>query len=245
MKNNSSSVIDLVIITNDLIDKFANFKVYQNDMLSDHFPLSASFHIKTSYIKNPNTIYNKKVNWSLYTEKLDEELKKRTVRVEMEHDYNHFIESIKAAEIASVEIKTKKVDCKTLPNYLLELINSRKVIVKNMRKAKSNFKFKTQYNFLTKLIKNELKAFRECLWTKFCNSIDTTRKNSKEYLDKIKFIGQLECKKKSRGKKKIPNLIQNDITACSNLEKAQLFGSNLEKIFSNEDIAFDVETYKI
>ena len=40
-------------------------------------------------------------------------------------------------------------------------------------------------------------------------------------------------------------MIQNDITACSNLEKAQLFGSNVEKIFSNEDIAtFDVETRK-
>ena len=71
--------------------------------------------------------------------------------------------------------------------------------------------------------------------------MDKTRKNSKEYWDKIKFIGQLEFKNKNR-KKKIPELVQNNVKASTNMDKAQLFGSMLEKVLSNENVnSFDEE----
>ena len=58
--HNSGSVIDLMIISNDLSDKIKEFTVHPNDMLSDHFPISCSFNIKTAHIKNPYTVYLKK-----------------------------------------------------------------------------------------------------------------------------------------------------------------------------------------
>lgn len=42
----SKSVIDLFIISNDLSDKFNYFKVFCNDILSDHSPICGSFNIE-------------------------------------------------------------------------------------------------------------------------------------------------------------------------------------------------------
>ena len=92
------------------------------------------------------------------------------------------------------------------------------------------------YNFLTKLIKIELKAYREKLWLDFCYSLNTSKKNSGEYWDKIKFIGSLVSIKKKR-KTIILQLNSNGFT--SNLEKAELFGRTLKKkVFYNESSSY-------
>mgnify|MGYP006901784339 CR=1 FL=1 len=197
-------------------------------MLSDHFPISASFFIKTGH----DTIIKKKTDWSLYTFLLDKELNKQHIAESLEPDYNNLVNAIISAESAATKTSTKKVDCKTLPSYILDIINCRKETVKNLRKDKfNNSDLKPTYNFLTKLIKSELKAYRELLWTRFCNSLNTTRKNTKEYWDKIKSIGHLETKKPNHTKRQIPILVQNDVTAYSGADKAQMFGQMLKKNF--------------
>ena len=152
--NNSSSVIDLMIVSNDLCDKVVRFKVHSNDMLSDHLPISSSFDLKTGHILNPNTIYINITNWSRFPENLDMELNQQSPTQTLEEEYSGFILAINKAKSAVTVTSTRKID--------------------------------------------QLISYREAIWTKFCNSLDKTRKNSKEYWDKIKFIGQFEFKNKNR-----------------------------------------------
>ena len=74
--SNSNSVIDLMIISNQLCDKLNKFKVHPNDMLSDHFPISGEFRIKTNKLANPDVTYFNRVDWKEYTKLLDIELER-------------------------------------------------------------------------------------------------------------------------------------------------------------------------
>ena len=121
------------------------------------------------------------------------------------------------------------------------MVNSRKAILKELRRHVNDLGLKKQLNFLTKLIKTEIKAFQECLWDKFCLSLNNSCKNSTEYWNKIKAIGSLEYKPRGIKKIRIPDLVLNGQKATNSVEKAEMFGSCLEKIFSDEESPeFDV-----
>lgn len=44
---NSISIIDLLIVSNDLSDKFNSLKINSDNLTSDHYPLKVTFNIKT------------------------------------------------------------------------------------------------------------------------------------------------------------------------------------------------------
>ena len=77
----SLSVIDLMIISNQLCDKLKKFKLHSNDMLSDHFPISSEFRIKTNNLTNPDVTYYNSVDWNEYTKLLNIELERNKVDV--------------------------------------------------------------------------------------------------------------------------------------------------------------------
>ena len=64
-----------MIISNQC-DKLNKFKVHPNDMLSDHFPISGEFRIKTNKLANPDVTYFNRVDWKEYTKLLDIELER-------------------------------------------------------------------------------------------------------------------------------------------------------------------------
>ena len=242
----TTNVIDLMIISNDIAHLFERFKVFKNEMTSDHFPISGSFNIKTENIRNPYTLVKKKIDWEKYESNLDRQLMEPNHTelnlMDMEDDYKLLINSMKIAENNVTTTTTRKLNCKTVPPYLLELIKTRKVIVKELKRDKFNLTLKSKYNQFTKLIKCEFKAIRVNMWTKFCRSIENSKINSSDYWRKIKQIGHLETKSDKRSKTKIPVLKDNGFVANTDLDKAKLFGSTLKKIFSNETVvSFDEE----
>ena len=233
--SSNGSVIDLMIISSDLSDKFNKFTVHPNDMLSDHLPISCTFNLKTKHIRNPYTIYIKKTNWDTYKIELDKELNNYTVTNHIETDYKNLVTSILKAEENSTSIRTRKLNCKTIPKYLLEIINARKSLKRSLSKNPENLFLKAEINIFTKTIREELKAYRESLWLSFCSSLNHTKKYSGDYWNKIKKIDQLGGGNSNKKKKtNIPTLIVNNSIATTNYEKAQIFGSSLEKIFSDE-----------
>ncbi len=91
-------------------------------------------------------------------------------------DYTQLITAIKLAETEATKLTTRKINCKTVLVFLLEFIKTRKSIIKEIKKDKNNQSLKSKYNFFTKLIKYEFKCLKENMWTKFCKSLDTTKK---------------------------------------------------------------------
>lgn len=52
----SKSVIDLILVSNDISDKFNFFKVYNENLTSDHFPIKANFCIESIKTKQKNCV---------------------------------------------------------------------------------------------------------------------------------------------------------------------------------------------
>ena len=242
-----SSILDLMIVSNDIVDKIDKFKVLSQDMTSDHFPIVGTFNFKTNYIKDPFLVYKKRIDWKKYTDNIDLSLRNNygDDNSSLESIYSHFVEVINNSKTVSTTVTTRRINCKTVPKYLLDIIEYRKEIAKEIKKDKSNLSLKTKYNSLTKTIKKEFKAVRENMWTKFCESLDHTKKNSALYWNKIKQIGSMEYKLNRKNKDKIPELSKYGIIASNDEQKAQLFGKTLEKIFSDESSSLFDENHKI
>ena len=204
----SKSIIDLFIISNDLSDKFKFFKVYSDNLTSNHFSICAQFEIET--LKNNSikkVIYSKSTNWLQFQLALDTELKSNFKDLDINEQtdkevklntlYQKFILSVKNAEQASTETVTKRLNSKTLPNFLVEIIKSRKKLIQQLSKNKfqnSIDSIKKKINQYTSIIRSELKAIRESEFLKFCKSIENQKTSSSDYWKKIKFISKLETK---------------------------------------------------
>ena len=129
---------------------------------------------------------------------------------------------INIAIASSTETKTKKINAKTLPSYLVTIIKQRKIANNNFKKT-NDLNIKKHINFLTKIIKGELKAIKEDMWLNFCKSTNQLKKNSKQYWDKIKLISNLDYKK-NKAQNIIPTLLDNNIEYETDKEKALIFG---------------------
>ena len=234
----NSSIIDLMIISSDLNLKLNYFKVKNNDLLSDHQPITGNFNLE---LKNSNyagdIITKRRINWELYTElmqnkfKTDHDHNYNSKLEELESRYKYLASTIHEASVeATITIK-RKINAKTLPNYLQLIIKERKKNQNQFRKH-GNLNIKTHINFLTNIIKGELKALKENMWLKFCKKTEDLQKNSKQYWDKIKLIGSLEYKK-PKSANRIPKLIHDGTNYESDQEKADLFGKILKNVFKD------------
>ncbi|RNA18645.1 hypothetical protein BpHYR1_010256 [Brachionus plicatilis] len=68
-KYNTKSIFDLIVISNDLSDKFNYFKVHSDSLTSEHYLAKGSLNIKT--IK---TIEDMKTDMNSFKIKLEEQL---------------------------------------------------------------------------------------------------------------------------------------------------------------------------
>lgn len=119
----SNSVIDLMIILSDLCDRFNYFKVKNNDLLSDHFPIVAKFNMRVKrYTKKKEVIKFSSISWLDYQFFIENKIEYANYiqlndDIESIHDYLNNI--IHDAIESSTKIKTKRINAKTLPKYLI------------------------------------------------------------------------------------------------------------------------------
>ena len=243
----SNSVIDLIIISNDINDKILNFTAINDDLTSDHklVVTQLNYTIKSEKNEKQEIIKINKVNWDQYSKEVDKKLNGINPQAYTNAELNEkIILAIKKATETSTTIKTIRPHSKTLPSYLVEIIKMRKKLKNELfRKKKQNHtnleSIKSQINKLTKLIKTEIVAFREYLWINYCKTIEHEKKYSSEYWQKIKQIGNLNQDQKKQFKS-IPSLTHNNSNYDTPQEKANLFGHILREVFSETyDAKFD------
>ena len=191
----SSSILDYIICSSELYQFFDYYKVLVNhDMTSDLVPIMANFIFKTyfkdnnitnanSQLKNYKFNYNK-ANWTKYKISLP-----TIIPNDIEYNLNLFDEFVTSSMINAAKVSIPQY-ChtkfnKSLPKYILELIESRKLIRKKIRKNKS-IELKPQYNLLTKLIRDEIKAIKNNNWKSFIDSMGPNPINTKPFLELIK-----------------------------------------------------------
>ena len=248
---NSKSILDYCIISSKLHKAFDSFCVLTNeDMTSDHVPISATFSNKkdksNNYGNNKN-ITNKKYNlqkadWIKFKSKLPTE-----TSLEVCNDVdrlNKFVKEsiINAADNSIPVFRNNSYHNKTLPNYILELVKLRKKVRKQMNingiDPNDRANLKTRFNKLKSLIREEIKAVNDSEWSRFIKKIGNNHTSSKPFWQRINKI---------RGKKngkQIPTLVIDEHKYITDDEKADIFAKILEQTFSPaQDKIFD-ENFK-
>jgi len=76
LNNNESSKSknDLMLISNELSDKLNFFKVYNENLTSDHFLIKTNFSILLEKIKVQNCIKIKRIDWAAFKNGLAEKI---------------------------------------------------------------------------------------------------------------------------------------------------------------------------
>jgi len=164
----SESIIDMFIISGDLLDKTVSFRVNKNHNYFGHFPITASFDIPAGRIANKSDIYRTKtINWEKFKSTAEERInnyfdnncKPKEGPGTLKNYYQMLCKVIMESDEAATEEKTRNRAHRTLPNQLLSIIEARKKTVNELRKVKSNSilfrELKSQYNRLTKTIREE------------------------------------------------------------------------------------------
>ena len=107
-----------MIVSNELLDKFDKFKFLSDDLISDHYPITGTFLIKTKFLKNATIIYKNITDWEKYTNIFESKLSSvnnETVdHMNLEVHYAYLLKCIKESEKEATKTTTRKIDCKTI-----------------------------------------------------------------------------------------------------------------------------------
>ncbi|CAF0832916.1 unnamed protein product [Brachionus calyciflorus] len=139
-------------------------------------------------------------------------------------ELNQFItESIVESTKKAIPPKEKRISTK-LPKYIVELIRFKNILKKSRNEN-------SKYNKVNKLIKDEIKCFKNVKWQNFLKSLGSKASSSRPFWQRIK---NANPKNKSK-KNKIPNLIFENKSFKSDQDKSNLFGRILQETFKNSD----------
>ena len=163
----TSEILDYCITTTNKFDKFE--VLIDNDMTSDHVPFLVKFNYDFNKTANGECKKNKNTENTQFSEvfnfiKADLDHFKQELPTEIPEEIENNVDElnafivynlIEASKKAIPTIKPKEY-IKSLPRYILQLIETRKKFRKLKRKNKDFKEYATRYNFLTKLIRNEI-----------------------------------------------------------------------------------------
>jgi exonuclease III len=243
----NNDILDRFVGSSSIFNKVNHYEVNINSpLLSDHLPIMIELKINNSdKINEPiateigKTILNYgRANRSMFSDILKGVALTDTQKENCNIFNSNLISNIRLAAIKSIP-QVKKSKKKTLPEYLLILIKSRRKLnhVANRIKQSNRLSFylteiKAKINVLTNLINSEIKIYNQQCWSSFLNKIDNKPVSSKIFWAKI---NKMRSKPNSTV---IPTLIVDGVEYSSDVEKAELFGTRLAETFS-ENLKFE------
>lgn len=193
-------------------------------MLSDHFPVWASFILNVSKFTNEpcNKLNYLKANWDLFKNILNSI---SSSHIQTDQDLSAFTNNIiNAANIAIPKFPTIKFRT-TLPKKIIEIIKIRRKARRNWKKYRSH-NFKAEFNKTTNILRNELKIHKNNYWKEFAKNLGQNI-SSKPFWIKINKFRQNRSYNSS-----IPTLTYNNHTYETTDEKINLFSQILESTFT-------------
>jgi exodeoxyribonuclease-3 len=203
--NYQSDILDLIICSSNLYTKIKDYSVLINeDMTSDHLPIMLSLNsqmlIKT---KAPKFVYNfNKADWCKFKQLLPHKAPDHILKdVELLNEYIR--DQLLLAAENSIPKKNQNETRKSLPAYILELIKTRKIYRKKYQKEKI-LEYRTKYNQLTKIIRDEIDSFKNKDWLEFINKQGSNPLNTKPFWQKLNKIRQ------KRSDASLPTLIKDN-----------------------------------
>lgn len=254
LHDNSKDILDWILISPNLAEYFKCFKVeYEYGITSDHYPIIAIFDFgnKTSnyfaeaQINNTLNLNYNKAEWTKYKEILnktksnEEDRDIELINAEIINELIHARNECISKKNKNNHLCSKEQE---LPGYIVDLINHRKKLKAQIRQqvhSKDN-QIKHEFNIISKIIRNEIGAFKSKKLEKFVYNQGKHPTSSTKFWKKIKLV---------KPNTHIQTLEHNNKSFKTNEEKAELFASLLSETFSednnkNFDNTFKTETVK-
>ena len=232
-----SDILDLFICSSRLYSEIKEFSVLTNeDMTSDHVPINLTLSEKlvNAAIK-PKLVYNyNKANWSLFRQSLPSNAP-RDILDNVELLSSFIVDNLLKAAECAIPKKDINNSRKCLPKYILDMIKVRKVYRKKYQKERL-IEFRAKYNSITKVIRNEIDAYKNIEWSQFVKKQGSNPLNSKPFWQKLNSI------RKKQSVKSLPSLNYENKIYESSCDKANLFANILKTTFAdNDDSKFDAQ----
>lgn len=230
-------ILDLILTSPRMLSKIQALKVYNNELSSDHFPMSFELKIskpilskkkKIIKINFDNLISHMENNFQIF---FNRELEKK----------NWSTETLTRIIMKNYEISfnsnskevIKKVDNLNLPHNILILINAKKEARKAARKHNTPF-FKNKYNLTNKILHKEIADYISSKTESKLEELSKTRASDSKFWNLLKEIETSENKTKN-----FPYLIVENTKIYDFKLISQAFGEHLAKIF----IPYEEETF--
>ena len=239
--SNNEEVLDYALCSPSSISLIKQFEVLKDwNMNSDHWPIKVQLNINEKQIKQLSKKFNdsydfKKANWDNFKQFLPTVYPSQGMNVESMNDF--ITSSLLTASESSIPLQQHHGFKLSLPKEIIELIKLKHKAKNRASKLKSTPEDKSKYNKLTKLVKEEIKSYRNKQWSMFIEKVGNNPTSSKPFWQRI---NKLRSSKTESSTKSIPNLIHNNQNYSADDDKANLFGSILEQTFENyKDAEFD------
>jgi len=235
----NSDILDLAICSRSLHLNYDYFYTMSEwGMGSDHVPITVQFSFKKNSfektIDSLNFNYNK-ADWDLFKRLLPHHIPD-SVKSDLDEFYNWICTELLCAAKRAIPARKFKHTGSAIPDYLIDLVKVRQCARKEKNKKDEARKL---YNLMTKIVQGEMKAHKNNSWENFLKSIGPNPLSSKPIWNRINKL------RNKKTKSSIPTLYWENKYYESDEEKANLFGSILNKVFSDsEDTRFD-EQHKI
>ena len=216
-----------------------NLQIPQNELHSDHFPMIFEID-NTNVAAIKNKVINK-IDIDLQNHLIEEKLKlyyKNNPNISDINTLNYILETtVELAKKEATKTITKKIDNLNLPRHILTIIKSKTVARKTAKQSPTELN-KAHYNKLTKIVHDEIQAFKLNKLEKRCEKLAEMKASESKFWSELKKLENNNKKELN----KIPYQLQNNVKIFNDTEKAELFASILSKIFTSyEDDIFDAD----
>jgi hypothetical protein len=230
-----NEILDLFMCSTAISHELCDFEVmYEYDMTSDHYPIQISVKVPMRSPDpnkiTPSSLFDyRKANWPMFKANLNKiEIKPSRSIDEMNRELTNQLDLSARISIPMKRINNRFVV--KLPNFVLSLIEKRKELKKRIRKG-GIAREKSDYNLLTRVIRDEIKSVHNESWSKFSIKFKGNPVCSKPFWQRVNKLRSNKTKIKS-----IPVLKNAERLYVSDTDKANLFAEGLAATFSDTDI---------
>lgn len=228
------SVLDLTLVSNS-IASVCDWLVYQEGTVgSDHYPIWCKINISASLVTE-NTGGRwilEKANWEKFLEKSDRYLSQVSDGMDIETLDSILKQGIVSAALESIPKSKGRTKKRVIPwwdDNCKEAVRNRNKAFKLVKRT-HNFQHMIQYKQAQAVVRRTIRHAKRMHWRKYCDSIGNTTQVG-EVWGMIKRMGG------DRREWRYPVLVDGNVTAVTNKEKAELLANTFVMVHSSDNLS--------
>jgi hypothetical protein len=234
---NYKAIIDLAICPENLVSCFNSFSICDDRVIdSDHSPVLVQMFTNKPPSFGLITRQINKIDWDKFRENVERlscQLAGSEIRTsaQLGSAISKLTELISEALSLATETRTIQYDPSRrmrLPKFILKLIQEKRQYFREFRRTGMQ-EFKTLYNKMIIIVREEIRKYKQAEWEKFCNELNTHQVGDSVIWRILKAVENCGDPKPN----KLPSLRVNGSLLSDPKAVSDVFAENLEEVFQD------------